>query len=145
MKSQSWTLPLFTSRLEAALPPTPSLCLLGFVLCWPPGLRPLQPVCHFLNSVLFWAPGFWPEDVVKGSCSSRNVQVGPINLSRTTFRHTILKWPHRKPAEVRSAELGIVRLQDFRDHISVGIGYSLHGVQPAQLCPVPCVRLGVWV
>lgn len=43
----------------------------------------------------------------------------------------ILKWPHRKPAEAKSAELGIV-LQDVRDHINVGTGYSLRGVYPAR-------------
>lgn len=43
----------------------------------------------------------------------------------------ILKWPHRKPAEAKSAGLGVV-LQNFRDHISVGTAvYSLHGVLPA--------------
>lgn len=54
-----------------------------------------------------------------------------------------LKWPHRKPAEAKSAELGIV-LQDLRDHISVGTAvYRLHGVVLARCtaCTVYNARL----
>lgn len=125
-------------HLQAGGCPAPnSQPMLAWVF-WPPPACPSFPEQHSVTRLL----DFGPEDVVKGSCSSRNVQVGPINLSRTTFRHMILKWPHRKPAEV-----GIV-LQDVRD---VGTGYSLHGVQPARCTActavhcAPCASEGLGI